>query len=150
TFYDFTDQNGYVTLSFINNSQEFKIEVIPPEDKDLVKKTISIHSEPSGKPVYAGRVVLEKAWSISGTVTYGNDSIPLANARVYIDDEIETFTNNDGKYKLKQIPQKISEYTVIAENHENPLTLVAQAKSIHMPVNGGLNFHLSEFEGMEI
>ena len=150
TFYDFTDQNGYVTLSFTNNSQEFKIEVIPPEDKDLVKKTISIHSEPSGKPVYAGRVVLEKAWSISGTVTYGNDSIPLANARVYIDDEIETFTNSDGKYKLKHIPQKFSEYTVISENHENPLTLVAQTKSVHMPANGGLNFHLSEFEGMEI
>ena len=149
-FYGYTDENGYVTLTFTNNSQEFEIEVIPPLDKDLVKKTTTFHSEPSAEPVYAGRVVLEKAWSISGTVTYGNDSLPLADARVYIDDEIEVFTNNAGKYTLKYIPQKYNEYTIIAENHENPLTLIAESKTVQMPISGNLNFNLKEFDGLRL
>ncbi len=83
--------------------------------------------------MYAGRVVLEKAWSISGTVTYGNDSLPLANARVYIDDDVEVFTNSTGKYTLKYISQKYNEYTITAENHKNPLTLIAESKTIQLP-----------------
>lgn len=149
-FYGYTDENGYVTLTFTNNSQEFEIEVIPPQDKDLVKKTTIFHSEPSGKPVYAGRVVLEKAWSISGTVTYGNDSLPLANARVYIDDDVEVFTNSTGKYTLKYISQKYNEYTITAENHKNPLTLIAESKIVQMPISGSLNFNLTEFDDFEI
>lgn len=149
-FYGYTDGNGFVTLTFTNNSQEFEIEVIPPQDKDLVKKKITIHSEPSGKPVYAGRVVLENAWTVSGTVTYGNDSLPLANARVYIDDEIEAFTNSAGKYTLKYIGQNFNEYTVIAENLQNPLTLISETKTVQMPVTGTLNFNLAGFDAFEI
>ncbi|MEO1050818.1 MAG: hypothetical protein AAFX87_09330 [Bacteroidota bacterium] len=148
--YGYTDENGVVTLSFSNNAQEFQIEVIPPADKDLVKEFITITSEPSGQPVYAGQVELAKAWSVSGMVTYGNDSTPLANARVYIDDDMEAFTDSSGYYNLKYIPQAFSEYTITAENKDNPLTLVADVKTIQMPFSGNLNFNLTEFTDFEI
>jgi hypothetical protein len=149
-FYGYTDGNGFVTLTFTNNSQEFEIEVIPPLDKDLEKLTTSISSEPSGKPVFAKQIILGKAWSISGTVTYGNDSLPLANARVYIDDDVEVFTNSSGKYTLKYISQIFDEYTITAENHKNPLTLIAESKTVQMPFSGSLNFNLTEFDDFEI
>ncbi len=148
--YGYTDEDGYVTLSFSNNSQEFEIEVIPPVDKDLVKKTITIQSESSGQPVYAGRVVLEKAWNISGTVTYGQDSVPLANARVYIDDYLEAYTDAEGNYSLKYISQNFSEYTITAENQSSSLTLIADSKNIQFPLSGDLNFNLEEFSEFEI
>lgn len=147
--YGYTDEDGYVQLSFENNGSSFDIEVIPPMDKDLVSKSLTITSEASFEFKDKGEILLDQGFRIHGIVTYGPDSTRLAGARVFIDmggDNIETFTGGSGAFTLKGIPLDQNQWEINAENLNADLTLIADHQTITAPFPMQVNFHLDSFD----
>ncbi len=145
----YTDDDGYIYLSFENNAHFFDIEVQPPLDLDLTIKKLSVESISSAEYTDHGDIVLDPAFKVSGWVTYGPDSLALSNARILIDmggDNIETIANEKGHFTLKGIPMNQNQWTISAENMNDSLTLVADHQAVTLPMQAILHFHLEQFD----
>ncbi len=103
---------GTVKYAFASPGQFFLVKVIPDPQSNFVSwyEEIEIPISPDYQTI---EIVLRKGYSISGIVTAGADSLPLANARVFIKDNLfwnngfpvsETTSDAEGKFTLKGIP----------------------------------------------
>ncbi|MBR9920976.1 MAG: carboxypeptidase regulatory-like domain-containing protein [Bacteroidetes bacterium] len=164
-----TNRIGMAATTFASPASEFLLTIIPPEGSQLVPLqqylTIPISKEPIRYDI-----TLSQGQSISGMVTAGPDSLPLPNARVFLDTwqtydyeipVIETFTDAQGNYTLNGLPE---EYVSTAGgNMTYPLKIVIRAvksdpatayigdmQEVFLPEDDPVNFHLEIMENTNL
>jgi TANFOR domain-containing protein len=150
-----SDAQGKVSLSFASMAETFSLDIIPPDNVDLLPTALSVQNQNSTKPVDYGTVLLESAARISGTVTFGNDKKPLAGAEVFLNQGSGAVTaiaktDNNGKYSLGKIPTSPSQVEITAGKSESGITIIAQTKTVDVTNTKVVDFNLSVFDKMSI
>lgn len=163
-----TGRTGVAAAIFASPATEFLVRIDPPEGSLLVPYQ-EILNIPVTKDYLDFNIKLNQGASISGVVTTGPDSIPLAGARVFLDDYlhfgyqlpvIETTTNEQGAYTLSGLPV---EFLSTAAGGQVPVGLIIRAvkseagsayigdeKTVYVPVNGPVNFHLQQLDNTDL
>ncbi|MCB0707643.1 MAG: carboxypeptidase regulatory-like domain-containing protein, partial [Saprospiraceae bacterium] len=163
-----SNRAGIASTTFASPGLEFLVRIDPPDGSNLVPYQESLQIPISKKPIDIPITLLQGA-SISGLVTAGPDSLPLAGARVFLDDYqvweyglplIETFTDENGNYTLNGVPE---EFVYTAGGQAVPLSLkiratksdpntayFGDAKDIILPVNAPVYLHLEILEGADL
>jgi len=149
----FTDDTGVASFEFASPETWFSAEILPPQNTDLIRKTMSFSNQPS-QEFSTLEVSLEMGFSLSGTVTGGSDNVPVADATIMPDitglTHPLTTTNSQGEYTLRGIP--FADNTSMAFKATGPSgnqTWVGETKSIS-PGTQTLDFHLQGIDFMDI
>ena len=164
----FTGRSGIASFVFASPGTEFIVRIDPPEGSNLVpfqqSMLIPISPDPISFPI-----TLQKGGSIFGLVTAGPDSLPLANARVFLDEYwvyeydlpvIEAFTDQNGMYELQGLPKEFVQ-NIIGETFPLPLTIkavktdpqityIGDEKQVALPRRHSLDFHLEMLDGIDL
>ncbi|MCC7400363.1 MAG: carboxypeptidase regulatory-like domain-containing protein [Chitinophagaceae bacterium] len=141
------DQQGFVSFSFENMSENFNFIISPTPGSDYEEATYTLSGVKNStqtvtyKPAY-----LKKAASITGTITFGDDKKPLEDAAVYIEmgngKKLETKSDNAGKYILKGVPLTPAEQTIWASKPGAVPNIISQSKKITVKQVNDLDFNL--------
>jgi hypothetical protein len=104
TDYIVTDVRGTAFLEF-DGSDQFEIEVLPPEDQDFEPVIIPYSGYKMSKNYKDESATLKKAARVSGKVTFDGAPVEGATVRLnYAGKDIDTLTTSDGTYTLRYIP----------------------------------------------
>jgi len=104
TDYIVADARGTAFLEF-DGSDQFEIEVLPPEDQDFEPVIIPYSGYTMSKYYKSESTTLKKAARVSGKVTFDGTPVEGATVRLnYAGKDIDTLTASDGTYTLRYIP----------------------------------------------
>ena len=146
-----TDDQGYVTLNFVNSGTEFKLDIIPGDNSDYPLTHFGFNNVPGTKVVFIKEIKLFPGYKLSGTVTIGDDNKPADSARVYIggNEDIVTYTDVNGKYQLRKIPGEMKSCTVKADKYDPESPIIGDQKdNINLPASSAVNLHLKVEAGI--
>ncbi len=141
------DQLGIVQFEFVNASDYFLVEVIPPAGSEYVATSFWVHNPTSKYPV-SKFIYLQKGASISGMVTAGTSNLPVEGVRVFLDqgsstNYVTTFTKADGSYSLYGIPIGSGKQVFKATKAgSEATTYVGDSKEVTLPTAQPVNFNL--------
>jgi hypothetical protein len=141
TDYFVTDARGNAFLEF-NGSDQFEIEVLPPEDKDFEPVIIPYSGYTMSKYYKDESTTLKKAARVSGMVTFDGSPVEGATVRLnYAGKDIDTLTASDGTYTLRYIP---IESSLDFEATKSGYIGAAQTISVSKDGKENVNFELTK------
>ena len=166
-------QKGIKNYAFASPGQFFLVKVIPPSKSDYViwYEEVEIPISPDYQLI---EIELRKGKQISGFVTAGSDSLPLAGAKVFVKNALqwsndfpisEAITDQNGYFTLKGIPAD-TVYTAAASAGQNngiiypaeihavksdPLiSYIGDKKSVSLTKTKQVNFHLDIIDHLNL
>lgn len=150
-----TGVDGKVLLQFSSMNENFSLEIIPPDEKDLLPVFTIVANTNSSTPKVIPDIFLEPCARISGTVTFGNDHKPLPEADVFLDQGSGgttslVKTDSNGKYSLGKIPLSPAEAVITAGKSEPGITIIAKTKTVDITKTKIVDFYLPVFDKMSI
>ncbi len=146
-----TDDQGYVTLSFLHSDTEFSLDVIPSGDSDYPVVHTAFKSFPGTKVVFIKDIVLYPGFRLKGSVTIGDDDQPADSARVYVEgnEDIFTYTDEKGKFELRKIPGEMKLCSVNADKFDPENAIIGDKKeNISLPASSPVDLHLTVETGI--
>ena len=143
--YVLTDNYGVALLEF-DGSDDFAIEVTPPDNRDLEPATVSF-SKAASKDYLDEIISLKPATHISGLVTLNGQGVSGATVKLnYPGKQIETTTGNDGSYTLKKVPIGNN---LDFEAAKDKYIGSTQTLSVTSDGKEGVNFELTQFTDID-
>lgn len=140
-----TDDKGYVTFIFENSGADFSFDIKGPKEGTYtseeyvvgnVQNTIGFKETEN--------VYLKKSALIEGKVTLLG--APLEGAKVFVmigTQQITAFTDKEGKYNLKNIPQNIGKIEINASKSGVSPAIITETKEISIQLSNTVNFNLN-------
>jgi hypothetical protein len=144
--YVLTDDQGIALLEF-DGSDNFSIEVLPPDNRDLESAAAQFEGISASKDYRDLSMSLKPAAHIAGYVTLNGQGVAGATVKLnYPGKQIETTTENDGSYTLKKVP---IESNLDFEATKDKYIGSTQTLSVTSEGKEGVNFELTQFTDID-